>query len=210
VTFTLLADPSIARIPATDCGEPLARLTDHGIRYLPGTSAAGGLVRVGVAERLVRAQGALPSGVRFGVAEGYRTVAAQEAIIAEYTEFLRTVNPDATEAELERLSSRYVAPIRVAPHVAGAAIDVTLIDAEGEQLWMGTEIDATPEDSDGACFTGAPVDDEARRNRDLMTNALTSEGFVNYPTEWWHFSYGDRYWAHVTGAAQAHYTAVSA
>jgi hypothetical protein len=25
---------------------------------------------------------------------------------------------------------------------------------------------------------------------------MQAHGFVNYPTEWWHFSYGDRYWAY--------------
>ncbi|MEK8108013.1 hypothetical protein NKG94_28990 [Micromonospora sp. M12] len=28
---------------------------------------------------------------------------------------------------------------------------------------------------------------------------------VNYPTEWWHWSYGDRYWALMTGAPQTRY-----
>jgi D-alanyl-D-alanine dipeptidase len=28
---------------------------------------------------------------------------------------------------------------------------------------------------------------------------------VNYPTEWWHWSYGDRYWALMTGAPAARY-----
>ncbi|MDT7587682.1 MAG: zinc D-Ala-D-Ala dipeptidase, partial [Pseudonocardiales bacterium] len=35
--------------------------------------------------------------------------------------------------------------------------------------------------------------------------ALHSVGFVNYPTEWWHWSYGDRYWAIKTTAAAAIY-----
>jgi hypothetical protein len=30
-------------------------------------------------------------------------------------------------------------------------------------------------------------------------------GMLNYPTEWWHWSYGDRYWAHATGADTALY-----
>jgi zinc D-Ala-D-Ala dipeptidase len=34
---------------------------------------------------------------------------------------------------------------------------------------------------------------------------LCREGLVNYPTEWWHYSYGDRYWALATGAAAALY-----
>jgi zinc D-Ala-D-Ala dipeptidase len=28
---------------------------------------------------------------------------------------------------------------------------------------------------------------------------------VNYPTEWWHWSYGDSYWALTTGAPAAIY-----
>jgi D-alanyl-D-alanine dipeptidase len=28
---------------------------------------------------------------------------------------------------------------------------------------------------------------------------------VNYPTEWWHWSFGDRYWAYVTGTGRSHY-----
>jgi hypothetical protein len=34
-------------------------------------------------------------------------------------------------------------------------------------------------------------------------------GFVNYPTEWWHWSYGDRYWALATGAPAACYGPVN-
>jgi D-alanyl-D-alanine dipeptidase len=46
---------------------------------------------------------------------------------------------------------------------------------------------------------------EARHNREILCDALTRAGFVNYPTEWWHWSYGDRYWAFVTGAPVAPY-----
>jgi D-alanyl-D-alanine dipeptidase len=34
---------------------------------------------------------------------------------------------------------------------------------------------------------------------------LDGAGLVNYPTEWWHWSFGDRYWALTTGAAAAVY-----
>ena len=26
---------------------------------------------------------------------------------------------------------------------------------------------------------------------------MTSAGFVNFPAEWWHWSYGDREWANL-------------
>jgi hypothetical protein len=41
-------------------------------------------------------------------------------------------------------------------------------------------------------------------------SASWSAGLVNYPTEWWHWSYGDRYWALLTGADHAIYGPVAA
>jgi len=37
----------------------------------------------------------------------------------------------------------------------------------------------------------------------LLGRVLGGAGLVNYPTEWWHWSYGDRYWALMTGAPAA-------
>ncbi|SMC76646.1 M15 family metallopeptidase [Lentzea albidocapillata] len=191
----LLADPIVRAIRVFDNGDPLVPL-DH---------APGVLVREGLARRLDVARALLPSGVDLRVIEGHRTVADQSAIIERYTAELRELHPTADTVELDRLSSRFVAPLAVAPHVAGAAVDLTLVTTSGADLWMGTEVDATPEESDGACFFGAPVDDEARHNRTVLAAALGGAGLVNYPTEWWHWSYGDRYWALLTGAGQAVY-----
>ena len=32
-------------------------------------------------------------------------------------------------------------------------------------------------------------------NRMILKKSLENAGFVNYPEEWWHFSYGDQHWA---------------
>ena len=50
----------------------------------------------------------------------------------------------------------------------------------------------------------------ARANCELLARALRGAGLVNYPTEWWHWSYGDRYWALVSGAPAAMYGPVAA
>jgi D-alanyl-D-alanine dipeptidase len=102
--------------------------------------------------------------------------------------------------------SRYVSPPEIAPHSAGAAVDLTLADEDGRELDLGTPVNATPEESAGACCTRAVnISEEARSHRDILGAALTAAGLVNYPTEWWHWSYGDRYWALGTGAAAACY-----
>lgn len=78
------------------------------------------------------------------------------------------------------------------------------------ELDMGTVFDAIPEETENATFFHADnISKEARRNRDILAHALQSVGFINYWTEWWHWSYGDRYWAAVTGALHALYHAVS-
>ncbi|MFD4635713.1 M15 family metallopeptidase [Lentzea sp. NPDC058436] len=191
----LLADPVVRAVRVLDNGDPLVPLD-----FAPGV-----WVREGLARRLDVARALLPSGVDLRVIEGHRGVADQNAIIERYTAELRELHPAADAVELGRLSSRFVAPLAVAPHVAGAAVDLTLVTASGTDLWMGTEVDATPEESDGACFFGAPVDEEARRNRTVLADALAAAGLINYPTEWWHWSYGDRYWALLTGADHAVY-----
>ena len=34
---------------------------------------------------------------------------------------------------------------------------------------------------------------------------MQKHNFVNYPSEWWHFSYGNRYWAYHQPEKQAIY-----
>lgn len=191
----LLSDPVVHAIRVRDNGDPLVPLP-----FAPAV-----LVRAGLADRLAGARAALPAGVDLRVVEGHRSVADQRAIIDAYTGELRVLHPDADEVELTRLYSRFVAPVAVAPHVAGAAVDLTLVDDAGDDLWMGTPIDATPEQSGGACFFSADVDRVARRNRTVLARVLSAAGLVNYPTEWWHWSYGDRYWALLTSADHAVY-----
>jgi D-alanyl-D-alanine dipeptidase len=208
---TLLSDYCIVAIPVRDNRDRLVDLLSRGIACADMTRGprASRMARSGLADRLRVADRSLPRGLRLQVAEGFRTATAQRAIIDGYTDALRHASPDLGPEEIARLSSRFVAPLAVAPHVAGAAVDVTIVDWHGQPLDMGTPIDATPEQSHGACFFDArDISTEARANRDLLARVLCSAGLVNYPTEWWHWSYGDRYWAHVTGARRALYGAV--
>lgn len=204
----LLHDPRVAAVPVAESGEPLV---GTGLPRRPGSGGPqGSRVRATVARRLALARAALPGGMHLVLAEGWRSPAAQAAIVASYRSRVRLDHPTATDDEIERLTSRYVAPLAVAPHVAGAAVDVTLVDGTGRELDLGCPLDATPEESDGRCFTDAPVPPAARALRTALSAAMTGAGFVNYPTEWWHWSYGDRYWALVTGSPAALYGPVAA
>lgn len=198
----LLSDERVRSIPLRDNREPLVVLDG---RFGPARAR----VRRGVAGRLETALRLLPEGIGLKVVDGHRSAADQLAIIDWYAAELRAADPALTDDALVTKTSRFVAPIDVAPHVAGAAVDITLVDRHGRELDLGTPIDATPEQSDGRCFFDAPgLSPAARANRDLLAGALRGAGLVNYPTEWWHWSYGDRYWALVTGARAARYGSV--
>ena len=194
----LLSDPRVRAVQVLDNQEPLVRLDPRLGRR--------SFVRATLADRLAEADGLLPLGVHLHVVEGHRSAAAQQAIVAAYSAELCATHPGISPADLERLSSRFVAPLAVAPHVAGAAVDLTLVDACGDELDLGTPIDATPEQSGGRCyFDATDISADARAHRDLLARVLGSVGLVNYPTEWWHWSFGDRYWALATSAPHAVY-----
>lgn len=195
----LLSDERVRAVRLLDSGEPLVQLDR---RFGPERVR----VRLGIAARLERARVLLPEDTGFRVTSGYRSAADQLAIIAWYTAELLAADPTLTDPALSQLTSRFVSPLDVAPHVAGAAVDVTLVDARGRDLDLGTRIGATPENSGGrSWFAADGLDETARENRATLAAALSGAGFVNYPTEWWHWSYGDRYWALATGAPAAVY-----
>ncbi|GAA0617215.1 hypothetical protein GCM10010394_54230 [Streptomyces crystallinus] len=124
----------------------------------------------------------------------------------EYADTLRAEHPRWSDTRIRAAASRYVSPPEIAPHSAGAAVDLTLADADGVELDLGTRMNATPEESAGACYTrAANISARARENRTVLAASLTAAGLVNYPTEWWHWSYGDRYWALATAAPAALY-----
>ncbi|MFF0309900.1 M15 family metallopeptidase [Streptosporangium sp. NPDC004379] len=206
----LMSDPVVSAVPVQDCGEPLVDLRGFGAFHLDSRLAddagAYALLRRGVAERLLVAQELLEPDLALLVVEGYRPPELQERYFQESVDELRTSHPGWTQSALRREAGRYISPPEVAPHVSGAAVDLTLCTREGLELPMGTEVNATPLGEDGPCYTASRgISAEARRNRRTMGGALAAAGLVNYPTEWWHWSYGDRYWAFVTGAGRAVY-----
>jgi zinc D-Ala-D-Ala dipeptidase len=207
--IVLIADPRVARIPVADNGEPLVDLAEAGFLIdlrQEDPFGASRQFRAGAAERLARAEKLLPGGLRLLVVEAYRPLELQRKYFEGYLEELAQLNPEYTAEQLRAAASRFVSPPEVAPHTAGAAIDLTLCDAEGRELDMGTILDATPEQSEGKCYTEAEdLPPEAAANRAILVGAMHSAGFVNYPTEWWHFSYGDRYWALMSQRAEAIY-----
>ena len=87
-------------------------------------------------------------------------------------------------------------PARGSIHSYGMALDVTLLDAAGRELDMGTGFDDMTELShpaleEGFLRAGALTDQQVAQRR-LLRAAMVQAGFVGINTEWWHFDCGDR------------------
>lgn len=79
----------------------------------------------------------------------------------------------------------YVAdPAKGSRHNRGTAVDVTLVDRNGEELPMPTPFDEFTERAHRSYPGCSP---EARNNCELLEASMVAEGFLPYPEEWWHF-----------------------
>lgn len=110
---------------------------------------------------------ARPLGLRFKIFDAFRPSEAQWVL------WNHTPDPD------------FLAdPRRGSPHSMGAAVDLTLIDAAGRELDMGTAFDAfTPLSHHGNLEISA----EAQRNRAILLGIMTAAGWDFYRHEWWHY-----------------------
>ncbi len=93
------------------------------------------------------------------------------------------------------------------PHSTGAAVDLTLVDAQGREVPMGSPIDEVSPRSWPDYFASSliPAEQVFHANRELLHAVLHDAGFCRHPNEWWHFSLGDQLWAMQHGEAVARY-----
>lgn len=121
-----------------------------------------------VAEKLVRVQKALrEQGLSLKVYDCYRPLAVQKKFWS--------IMPD----------ERYVAdPAKGSRHNRGSAVDVSLTDLRGREIPMPSGYD---DFSEKAHRNNPRIPEEKRHNSLILEKAMTKEGFIPYPTEWWHF-----------------------
>jgi D-alanyl-D-alanine dipeptidase len=74
--------------------------------------------------------------------------------------------------------------VTLSMHCAGAAVDMTLVDANGRELKMPTEFDHFSPKA-AADYTGG--DPEVAENVAVLQRAMRRAGFSTMKTEWWHF-----------------------
>ena len=164
------------------------------------------------------------AGLELWVFDAWRPVAVQNHFHDHWMPaYLRRTRPYLTGAALAAEVERYWArgapdgqidPHSPPPHATGGAVDLTLRQIGGDQLFMGSIFDDVTAVSNTAHFESGGEDlsfsdIEAGENRRLLYWVMDEQGFANNPSEWWHFSWGDQMWAKITGAPAALYGPVT-
>lgn len=210
---------------------PLTRPHPYAVLGAPYGEASPWLLRRRVLDALLQAQDKLAAcrpGWRLKLFDAYRPVAVQAFMV--WREFRvqaellgRSLTPYSAPGELQadepalyRLLASKVfefwgvpsdEPGTPPPHSTGAAVDLTLQDAKGQELDMGCPIDETSERSypDHYAHAASPQMRAFHENRVLLNQVMAAAGFQRHGNEWWHFSRGDQMWAWARGEPAAIY-----
>ncbi|MBQ8250438.1 MAG: D-alanyl-D-alanine carboxypeptidase family protein [Alphaproteobacteria bacterium] len=137
----------------------------------------------------------LPKGYQFHIFETYRSYDKQVEFFEAEMKKLALLEPHLSQEQLKEKANIGIAdPCLIGSgHQTGGAIDLTILDAKGKPLQMGT---AYRETENPLCATASrDVGATVLKNRYLLWQIMHSVGFVNYPLEWWHYSYGEQEWA---------------
>ncbi len=126
------------------------------------------LIRKEVAEKLARVQKVLQTqSLSLKFFDAYRPLSVQKKMWAKFP-----------------VEGFVANPAKGSNHNRGAAVDVTLVDADGKELPMPSAYD---EFSERAHRDYAGGTEGERKNRQILREAMEKEGFVALKTEWWHF-----------------------
>ena len=146
----------------------LAYATPDNITGKPIYAKANCYLHAQAAEMLKAAVAlAAPLGLRFKIFDAYRPTEAQWKLWEAFP------------------SEEFVAnPRKGSPHSRGVAVDLTLIDAAGRELEMGTGFDDMRPLSHHA---RTDISVEAQRNRFTLMGLMSAAGWDFYKNEWWHY-----------------------
>lgn len=84
---------------------------------------------------------------------------------------------------------KYVAdPSKGSIHNRGCAVDITLVDSNGNELDMGTPFDFFGE---AASHNYEFVSEKVKQNRKLLKEIMQKHQFQSFDSEWWHYNLVD-------------------
>ncbi len=184
----------VRKVKIKECKEELIPIPDKSFLILNESANIYG--RKTIIEKLIEVGKILESqGYQIGVFEIYRDKVAQKNMRMQEYERLKKEYPFSCHVELEKILDSRISNItnnEIGGHQTGGAVDLTLCYKNGIQLDMGTKY---LEFNERTKTFAKDLTKLQQKNRRLLLKLMRKVGFVNYPNEWWHFSYGDKMWA---------------
>mgnify|MGYP003298106664 CR=1 FL=1 len=161
-------------------------------------------VRETLVDMLLKAESLLPDGLRFKIYDAYRPICVQQRLWNFYRGQVSLNNPSLSETEIDYKTSFFVSKpsydvYEPSLHNTGGAVDLTIVTKDGYALNMGTLFDDFTDRAWTNHFEKYSEFEEVRKNRRLLYNVMLEVGFTNLPSEWWHYDFGDKFWAYFTG-----------
>lgn len=204
--------PSIDTYPIDVVDEKLISLSNAGflcesqyyLQNIPG-SLQDCYARETVVDMLKEAESKLPTGCRFKIYDAYRPINVQQSLWDMYRKQVEKKEPYLSDEEIDFKTSFFVSKPsydinQPSLHNTGGAVDLTIVYNDKYALNMGTLFDDFTKRSWSNHFEDDYPEHEScyevRDNRRLLYEVMTSVGFTNLPSEWWHFDYGTKFWSY--------------
>lgn len=201
-------------IPIKECGEPLRDLSKYTFLLSPQYFSLGladspkMYSREGVIEKLLKVVNHL-DGLNLKIWDPWRARSTQNNIYQKCWNDLKAKHPEWNEERLSLEVGVFVTAAndlkRIPPHTTGGAIDLTLVDRSGRELDMGAGFDHFGPEASMFYFDRVVPNNAISSNRQLLREAMVEEGFTYYEDEWWHFDFGNQFWAYQSAKAVAIY-----
>lgn len=213
-----LAGKAPKAMPIVDCGQKLVSLAaalkknNSRIVLAVGEAEYGAqdinvhALREGAFERLLQAEKLLQEinpDLTFKITDSFRPISLQKQYFDKIMALFAAQGLSGDEL-YNRATQAVADPNCHPPHSTGGTLDLTIYNVVTHQsLNMGSVLDDVENPVAKTFYPGTPP--EARANKLLLYSVMTQAGFVNSPSEWWHYSYGDQQWAIRTGKSRAIY-----
>lgn len=202
------------KVPIVECGEPLINFMEFCPSLLWEAPRfeyrREQVVRKSVAEKLCAANASLPKGLKLAIIEGWRAPLIQRRMYRAAEVRWRKMHPEYSETKLRRTVNQFTAPMDVKappPHTTGGAVDLMLAHEDGTLCDHISPY--VVRDHRAFAFDAPNLSPEARETRKILAAALLPTGMTNYPSEYWHWTYGDQGWAYRGGHPHALYAAIT-
>ena len=189
----------VGRVHVHECFDPLVDFLPHKhIIFNQETLENPNLIRKRVLFKLYRIADSLPEGVNLKIYKTFRSRIKMNDTFEEVIAQITAENPNIGRHEAIKLAKFKTDDPKgsMGGHETGGAVDVALCDNDGNDYNYGTKFH---EYNDFTFTYSSHITKEQKKNRKQLVKLMKRHGFVNFPGEWWHFSYGDRMWAAYKG-----------